>query len=383
MSMEIVSQKVRSAGAAVTGAKTVEELNEMLRFLVDNNGSDLHVTPDQPPIVRVHGVMSNIPGTEPMTGDTSKAYALGIMTPNERKRLEEEKSVDLAYAHPGIGRFRINVFTQTRGISIAARHIKDQVGSFEDLGLPEQFRWIAELRMGLVLFTGPTGSGKSTSMAAIIELINRTRIEHIITLEQPIEYLFENKQCLIQQREVGKHTPSFQRGLRDAMREDPDIILCGELRDMETAMMAIQGAETGHLVIGTLHTNTCANAVSRLIDIFPEAQQQTIQVMLADTLKAVINQRLIPSAEGKGRALATEYMKVNSAIANLVRENKTHQIPSVLATSKGEGMWAFEQSLVELFRKRKITSEQAYSYAPDKKVYQQLLGSKAKQQHGH
>jgi twitching motility protein PilT len=378
MSMEFVRDKVRSnrVGMGARALGDLETFNELLRGMVMVDASDMHVAPGNPPMARVYGSMRPMDGHGPVTADASRSYAMAIMTPQERKRLETNKAVDLAYSHPDIGRFRCNIFYQHRGVAIAARHIKETVGSFEQLGLPEAYSDIANLKMGLVLFTGPTGSGKSTSLAAIIEYINQNRTEHIITLEQPIEFVFENSQCLIQQREVGKHTPTFSRGFEDALREDPDIILCGELRDRDTAMMAIQGATSGHLVFGTLHTNTCASAVSRIIDMFAEDQKHSLRITLTEVLEAVVNQRLIPTADGGGRVLASEFMRVTPAVATQIRDNKVHQIATVLGTSRDEGMWSFERSLVNLYRQGKISKEQADAYAPDKRLFSQLLASK-------
>ena len=354
-----------------------EEFDKLLAWMVEQDATDLHLTPRFPPTLRVDNLFQPSQGRVFDPGEIERVI-FSILGERERKELEERMAVDLSYDVRGLGRFRINVFRQLYGTSAAIRHVRSAIESLEALNLPAELSWLTGQETGLVLFTGPTGSGKSTSMAAIIEQMNMQRQLHILTLEAPIEFLFENGRCLIQQREVGVHTPNFIQGLRDSLRENPDVIMVGELRDLETVAMAISAAETGHLILATMHANTTVNAISRLVDVFPDNQKAGARAMISDVLRAVVNLRLLRHASGRGLIPAVEFLKVNTAVSSLIRDNKLHQIRQVITTAGNEGMWPFERHLVELYKRGDIEYETAYSSAPDKRVFEQYAQSKGK-----
>jgi twitching motility protein PilT len=281
---------------------------------------------------------------------------------------------------PGLARFRGNYMMQHRGAAAVFRIIPSKILSADDLKLPEGIRRMTMFKKGLVLVTGPTGSGKSTTLAAMIDLINTTRKEHILTLEDPLEFIHENKQSLINQRQIGEHTNSFGSALRAALREDPDIILVGEMRDLETIQLAMSAAETGHLVFGTLHTNTAAKTIDRIIDVFPTDQQEQVRAMLSESLKGVVCQQLLRTADGKGRVAVLEIMLGTAAIGNLIREGKTFQIPSIIQTARKDGMQLMDQHLLDLLKMKRIAGEEAYRCAIDKKQFEQYLPRQAPQQ---
>lgn len=351
-----------------------DEWHRLLVWMVEQDATDLHITPNFPPTLRVDNVFQPSQGRS-FTPDELEKLFHSLLRPALRAELDEHQSVDLSYELPGVGRFRMNIFRQFHGFSAAVRYIRESVDSLEALNLPQELHWISKQQVGLCLFTGPTGSGKSTTMAAILEQMNKNRQMHILTLEHPIEFLFHNRRSLVQQREVGTHTESFKRGLRDALRENPDVIMVGEMRDMETVSMAMTASETGHLILATLHSNTTSNALSRIIDMFPQAQQGMARSALADVLKAVVNIRLLRHASGRGLIPAVEFLKTNYAISNLIREDKIHNIRQVLTTAATEGMWTFERHLSELYRRQAVDYDTAYSAAPDKKVFESTLGS--------
>jgi twitching motility protein PilT len=349
-----------------------QEFEKLLRWMVEQEATDLHITPRFPPTLRVDNLFQ--PSKARSLGrEEIEHVILSILGHNERSILKAEQAVDLSYEVEGLGRFRINVFRQLHGLSAAVRYVRSAIDSLEELKLPAELNWLTNQQTGLVLFTGPTGSGKSTTMAALIEQMNMSRQLHILTLEAPIEYLFANQRCLIQQREVGTHTDSFGRGLKDALRENPDVIMVGELRDYETVSMAISAAETGHLIMATLHANTTNNAVSRLIDVFPDNQKSGARAMIADSLTAVVNLRLLTHQSGRGLVPAVEFLKNNHAVSSTIRDNKLHQIRQVLSTSIGDGMWPFERNLADLVRRNEVDYETAYRAAPDKKVFEGIL----------
>ncbi len=349
-------------------------IDDYLEWMVRNQATDMHITPGWAPTLRIDNLFrrSNL---EPVKPDQIRAMIYGILHTDDRKEFEHDRSVDLAYTLRGVGRFRMSCFHQLQGPAISIRHIPETVPSLEELNLPPYLAELANLRAGLVLFCGPTGSGKSTTQASLVQLMNTTQARHIITLEDPIEYIHPSANCLIQQREVGVHSPSFARGLRDALREDPDVIMVGELRDVETISLALSAAETGHLVFGTLHINTTINAITRIADAFAEHQQHGIRAQIADCLRGVVNQRLLTHARGIGLVPIVELMKVNHAVAALIREGKLYQIVQVLTTSLGEGMWNFERSAAEALLAGKITREDAERVSPDKAVFGQILGA--------
>jgi twitching motility protein PilT len=355
-----------------------DEFDKLLRWMVEQDATDLHITPRFPPTLRVDNLFQPSQGRGFSPEEIEKVI-YSILGPREKGILEENMAVDLSYEVSGVGRFRINIFKQLYGTSAAVRHVRSAIESLDQLNLPNELAWISGQETGLVLFTGPTGSGKSTTMAALIEQMNMARQLHILTLEAPIEFLFQNAKCLIQQREVGVHTPSFLVGLRDALRENPDVIMVGELRDLETVAMAINAGETGHLILATMHANTTVNAVSRLIDVFPDNQKAGARAMIADVLKAVVNLRLLRHKSGRGLVPAVEFLKINAAVSTQIRENKLHQIRQVITTSGGEGMWSFERHLVELFKRGEVEYDAAYSAAPDKKVFDQYMQAMEKE----
>lgn len=340
-------------------------IDRFLLPLVSGSGSDLHLYAGRVPSIRVHGTIMPIEDEAAFSSEQVFAYVKEIMPEENIEQLEREWDTDCAYEIPGVARFRVNGFRDMCGYGTVLRVIPEQIPTFEDLNLPDVMRDFCMLSKGLVVVTGPTGSGKSTTLSALIDYINRTRNEHIITIEDPIEFVHTPHRCLINQREVHRDTKNFARALRAALREDPDIVLVGEIRDLETMEVAIETAETGHLVFATLHTNTAATTVERMIDKFPAERQNQIRSMLADTLKGVVAQTLCKKTEG-GRIAAFEVLVVTTAVAALIREAKTHMIPSVMQTGKNSGMQTFSDELTRLAAKGIISTEDAYNKAVDK-----------------
>ncbi len=347
-------------------------LEALLLQLVSEGGSDLHLSSEHVPRMRVQGAVRPLSGVAELSSQEVSRLIEPLLTPRVREQFEGEHDTDLAWEMPKVGRFRLNLFRDRLGPGLVARVIPERMPKLDELGLPEAVKSLAELKKGLVLVTGPTGSGKSTTLAALIDAINREREEHIITLEDPIEFVHHSQRCLVNQREVGVHTTAFKRALRAALREDPDVLLIGELRDLETAAIAIETAETGHLVFGTLHTNTAASTVDRLIDQFPGERQEQIRVMLAEGLKAVLSQTLCRRLDG-GRVAAHELLLVTPAVSSLIREGKTHQIASAMQTSKGMGMRTLNDSLAELVRGAVIAKDEAMVRSPDRAALARLL----------
>ncbi|MCE5251008.1 type IV pilus twitching motility protein PilT [bacterium] len=348
------------------------QIDKLFRLLKERKGSDLHISVGAPPLLRISGDLTPVTNTL-LPPEETKKLLYEIMTPYQQQKFEEIKEVDFAYALEGTGRFRANVFMQHRGIAAVFRIIPEKILSIEELKSPPQILNFAKLHRGLVLCTGPTGSGKSTTLAALVDYVNNTRSEHIITIEDPIEFVHPNKKCLVNQRELHAHTDSFAAALRSALRQDPDVILVGEMRDQETIQLAMTAAETGHLVFGTLHTNSAAKTIDRIIDVFPAAQQGQIRSMLSESLKGVMAQTLLKKVGG-GRVAAIEILAGTPAIANLIREGKTFQIPSVLQTSKSDGMQTVDMALIELYQKKLITVNDCIDFASDKKVMRAQLG---------
>ncbi|CAN5663837.1 type IV pilus twitching motility protein PilT [soil metagenome] len=341
------------------------QIDQFLRLMVQQKGSDLHLTVGSPPIIRQHGELTRIKFRE-LSPTDMPALLFEIMTPAQKQHFEETNDTDFAYEIPGIARFRVNVFRQRKGMGCVMRTIPAKVLSADDLKLPEGVRRFCKLNKGLVLVTGPTGSGKSTTLAAMIDLINETKPDHILTIEDPIEFVHVNKKGLVNQREIGNHTQSFSSALRAALREDPDVILVGEMRDLETIALGITAAETGHLVFGTLHTNSAAKTVDRMINAFPADEQEQIRAMLGESLRGVIAQQLLRTADGTGRVAALEVMVGTPAVGNMIREAKTHQIPSMIQTGRKDGMQMMDQAILELLMKKVVTAEEAYSKAHSK-----------------
>ncbi|MBN1290333.1 MAG: type IV pilus twitching motility protein PilT [Candidatus Latescibacteria bacterium] len=348
------------------------QIDKLFHLLKERKGSDLHISVGAPPLLRISGDLTPVTNNILPQNETKKLL-YEIMTPFQQQRFEENLETDFAYAVEGIARFRANVFMQHRGIAAVFRLIPEEILSVEQLSLPKQIINFAKLYKGLVLCTGPTGSGKSTTLAALIDYVNSTRSEHIITIEDPIEFVHNNKKCLVNQRELGAHTESFSAALRSALREDPDVILVGEMRDLETIQLAMTAAETGHLVFGTLHTSSAAKTIDRIIDVFPSAQQGQVRSMLSESLMGVMAQTLLKKTGG-GRIAAIEILVGSPAISNLIRENKTYQIPSVLQTSKSEGMQTLDMALLDLYQKRRISANDCIDRASDKKVMRAALG---------
>ena len=338
------------------------KLDDFFRIMVAQHASDLHLAAGSQPLLRLQGTLKNV-DAPPLTNDVLQPMLYEILTEAQIEHFEKTRDLDLAYTAPDIARFRINIFQKLAGIAAAFRIIPFKILSLDDLHAPPIFKDVCELKNGLILVTGPTGSGKSTTLAAIIHHINQTSHDHILTLEDPVEFLHEPIKCLISQREVGNHTESFAAGLRAALREDPDVILVGEMRDLETIQLAITAAETGHLVFGTLHTNNACKTVDRIIDVFPSSQQAQIRTMLAESLRGVFSQQLMKRADDNGRVAVYEVLIATQAVRSLIREGKTFQLASVLGTSRKDGMQTFDQALLELIGKGAVTLAEALKIA--------------------
>jgi twitching motility protein PilT len=334
-------------------------LNQLLKAMVEQGGSDLHITTNSSPQIRVDGVLKAL-NSPPMTPTETKQLAYSILTDNQKHRLEENLEIDFSFGIKGLARFRANVFHQRGAIAAAFRQIPYEIRGFRELGLQTVVERLCEKPRGLILVTGPTGSGKSTTLAAMIDKVNRERHEHIVTIEDPVEYLHSHKKCIVNQRELHADTHSFSNALRSALRQDPDVVLIGEMRDFETVEAALRIAETGHLTFATLHTNSAAQTINRIVDIFPAHQQGQIRVQLSFVLEGILCQSLLPRATGKGRALAMEILVPNAAIRNLIREDKVHQIYGMMQTGQAKhGMQTFNQSLAALYFKRMISLQTA------------------------
>ncbi|MEZ0536233.1 type IV pilus twitching motility protein PilT [Caldicellulosiruptoraceae bacterium PP1] len=348
------------------------DIDEILKDAFFKNASDIHLTAGSPPIYRINGNLVRI-GEEKLLPDTIQNFAKAITSDFLYKKLLELGEVDFSYSVKGLSRFRVNAFKQRGSIAIAFRVIAQEIPKFESLGLPTVIKEFTKYNKGLVLVTGPTGSGKSTTLASIIDIINEERNLHIITLEDPIEYLHRHKQSVVNQREIGSDSISFAAALRSALREDPDVILVGEMRDLETISIALTAAETGHLVFSTLHTIGAAKTIDRIIDVFPPHQQQQVRVQLSTVLNAVVSQQLLTIRGGKGRVVATEIMIANPAVRNLIRESKTYQVQSIIQTNTKNGMITMEQSLIDLYKRGLITREDCYLYANDQESMSKML----------
>ena len=348
------------------------QIDKLFRIMKERGSSDLHLSVGAPPLIRISGDLTPLT-TNKLPQEETKKLLYEIMSPYQQEQFEKYLEIDFAYALQGTGHFRANVFLQNRGIAGVFRIIPEEILSVEQLKCPPQILNFAKLHRGMVLCTGPTGSGKSTTLAALVDYINKNRSDHILTVEDPIEFVHPNKKCLVNQRELIAHTQSFAAALKSALREDPDVILVGEMRDHETIQLALTAAETGHLVFGTLHTSSAAKTIDRIIDVFPSGQQGQIRSMLAESLKGVMAQTLLKKVGG-GRIAAIEILVGNPAISNLIREDKTFQINSVLQTSRSEGMQTLDMALLELYGNKLITAETCIDYAADKKVMRATLG---------
>ncbi len=351
----------------------MSEISKFFNYMLQNKASDLHISAGDKAKIRKYGDLEDIQGCPVLSNDYAETILFPILKDEQRNAFLEKKELDFGYEFSDVSRFRVNYFFQKRGLGAVFRTIPREIPSFEDLNLPKQLLKFSNMSRGLVLVTGPTGSGKSTTLAAIIDYINKNRKDHILTIEDPIEFVHQSKGCLINQREVGTHTSSFASALRAALREDPDVILVGEMRDLETIELAITAAETGHIVFGTLHTSSAAKTVDRIIDAFPSNQQAQIRVMLSESLKGVVSQQLLRRSDKSGRIAALEILFVNTAVANLIREGKTFQIPSIIQTGKAEGMQLMDQVITEYLMQKIISAEEAYLKANDKKSFERFL----------
>jgi twitching motility protein PilT len=344
------------------------DITELLAFSVKNKASDLHLSSGLPPMIRVHGDVRRI-NLPAMEHKDVHGMVYDIMNDGQRKVYEETLECDFSFEIPNLARFRVNAFNQHRGAGAVFRTIPTKVLTLEELNCPKIFKEISEYPRGIVLCTGPTGSGKSTTLAAMVNHVNENDYGHILTVEDPIEFVHESKKCLINQREVGPHTLSFSNALRAALREDPDVILVGEMRDLETIRLALSAAETGHLVFGTLHTSSAAKTVDRIVDVFPAAEKEMVRSMLSESLRAVISQTLMKTKDGSGRVAAHEIMIGTPAIRNLIRENKVAQMYSAIQTGQNFGMQTLDQNLIELVRRNVVSSSEARFRAANKDAF--------------
>ncbi len=349
-------------------------LHELLKTMIDKGASDLHITTGTAPMLRIHGRLQALPGP-PLTAAETKQLCYSILTDAQKHKFEEENELDLSFGVKGMSRFRANIYMQKGAVAAAIRTIPFKILSFAELGLPPIVAELAKRPRGLILVTGPTGSGKSTTLASILDSINQSRHEHIVTIEDPIEYLHPHKNCLVNQREVHADTKSFKTALKYILRQDPDVVLVGELRDLETIEAALTVAETGHLVFATLHTNGAVQTINRIVDVFPPHQQPQVRAQLSFVLEGVLSQVLIPKLGGGGRVLALEIMVPNAAIRNLIREDKVHQIYSQMQVGQAKfGMQTMNQSLLMLYQKRLISLEDALAKSPEPEELKQMLG---------
>jgi twitching motility protein PilT len=348
-------------------------IDDLLEQMVALNASDLHVTTDSPPVYRVRGEIVRAAGFEALTPDDTRALLYRILSSEQQKVFELKRQLDFAYALPGVARFRVNVYYQRESVGAAFRLIPQDIKSLEELGLPGVLHTFAEKPRGIVLVTGPTGSGKSTTLAAILDEINRNRPEHILTIEDPIEFVHKHKRCIVNQREIGPDAISFGEALKAALRQDPDIILVGEMRDMETISTALTAAETGHLVFATLHTQSAPSTIDRIIDVFPAEQQEQVRIMISNSLQGIVTQSLLRTADGQGRVAALEILLPDDAVRNLIRQAKIEQVYSIMQTNTARGMQTMEQALADLTLRRVVNPEDAFAHTNRRDILAGIL----------
>lgn len=361
------------ADIAAHGANGMREvIDGLLTRVVELGGSDLHLTAGQAPCPRVHGSLTPFTDWPALTPEDTEQMTRAVVSDTQWKVFETARELDTAYGLAGVSRFRLNLYRQRGSVGAVFRMIPHRIPALEDLGLPDGVEKFAQLSRGLVLITGPTGSGKTTTMASLLDVANRTRTDHIMTIEDPIEYVHNHQRCLVNQREVGSDTADFAVALKHVLRQDPDIILVGELRDLETISVAITAAETGHLVLATLHTQSAAQTIDRLIDVYPPHQQSQIRSQLSNCLQGVVTQSLAPTSDGKGRVAVCEVMVVTSAIRNLIREGKVHQIPTFLQSSSEVGMISFDQHLAQRYGAQLISKQVALELAHDPNEFRRM-----------
>jgi twitching motility protein PilT len=367
--------RLQAADPELDTAPAELHINDMLERVVDLGGSDLHLTVGLHPCVRVHGDIKPLTEFPVMNGSEIRRMIYAILTQKQREKFENDLELDTSHAVPGLGRFRVNVFLQRDSMGTVMRTIPYAITPLEELGLPPGIKKFAYLPRGLVVFTGPTGSGKSTSLASLVDIINSERPCHIMTVEDPIEFLHEHKMAIVNQREVGEDTMSFANALKHVLRQDPDVILVGEMRDLETISTALTASETGHLVFGTLHTQDAPQSIDRIIDVFPTNQQDQVRVQLASSLQGIVTQQLLPLARGGGRALACEVLVATPAVRNLIREGKTHQIYSMMQAGAKHGMQTMDTSLATLVKRGAVTMELALERCANQEDLRRLVGS--------
>ena len=348
-------------------------MHDLLTILVERGASDLHITTGTYPQLRVNGKLASLSQFEQLMPPDTQRLAYSVLNEGQKQKFEEDNELDLSFGIQGLARFRCNIYRQRGAVACAIRVIPTKIKGFHELGLPPIVEQLADRPKGLILVTGPTGSGKSTTLAAMVDKINAERSEHIVTIEDPIEFVHQHKKCLVNQREVFSDTQSFKNALKYILRQDPDVVLVGEMRDLETIAAALTIAETGHLTLGTLHTNSCAQTMNRIIDVFPTSQQDQVRAQLALVLEGVFCQQLIPTSDGRGRAMAMEIMVVTPAIRNLIREEKIHQIYSAMQAGQKFGMQTMNQSLLTLIQQRKISPEEALNRTTNPDELLQLL----------
>ena len=348
-------------------------IDTLLERVAAEDASDLHITAGSPPVLRIRGHLGPIEDFEPFTPEETRDLLYRILSTEQQKRLEIDRQLDFSYSVPGVARFRVNVYFQRDCLAAAFRLVPRMIKSAQELGLPDVLRELAMEPRGLVLITGPTGSGKSTTLATMIDEINSTRSHHIVTIEDPIEFLHQHKESVINQREIGSDAKGFAEALRGALRQDPDVILVGEMRDLETISTALTAAETGHLVLATLHTQSAPSTIDRIIDVFPSAQQGQVRMQVAASLQGVVTQTLLPSADGRKRVPALEILLPDDAVRNLIRQGKTEQIYSIMQTNTERGMQTMEQCLAELVLRRVITQETAFNVTSRREEFESLL----------